>query len=128
MATDLILNDIIKINKSIVDNSIDKYLPRSKEMQIAYNNTVKPLIAQFLEKHNTKQSDFFKVLFSKTDHKSINNLKFRFFGNWGQKVNPHVWATFYLDNDNIRPASHSPQLYVYVDRVEVTGSNPVTPT
>lgn len=115
MNTALIFKDIIKVNKRIVNNGVDKHPPRSKEMQRAYNTDVKPLLSQFFENHKTKQSDFFKQLFNKTDHRSIENIKFRFFGNWGQKVNPHVWATFYIDNEKVRPASHSVQLYVLVD-------------
>ena len=39
--------EIIEINKVIVEKSIDKHLPRTKEMQDAYNGVVKPLLSDF---------------------------------------------------------------------------------
>ena len=44
-------------------------------------------------------------------------LDYYFFGNWGRKVNPHIWATWFVENKNNRPASHSPQIYLLIDHI-----------
>lgn len=114
-----ILSDIININKLIVDNELDKLKPRSKELQIGYNNTVKPYLNEFRSKYGVSERSYIKELLEKCDYKNIENLTLKSFGNWGQKINPYIWATFYLKNSNPRPASHSIQLYILIDHLGV---------
>ena len=45
------ISEIININKTIVDKEVDKLLPRTKEMQEAYNGIVKPLLSKFRDKY-----------------------------------------------------------------------------
>ena len=78
--------EIIEINKVIVEKSIDKHLPRTKEMQDAYNGVVKPLLSDFRNKYGISERTFIKELLLNTNFNQINNLKIQTFGNWGRKV------------------------------------------
>lgn len=110
-----ILQDIIAINKIIVDNEIHLCPPVSQEMGVGYREFVKPLLTEFKKEHTIKRSEFFKSILQHPKLKTNSNLKYRFFGNWGHKVNPFIWATIYCDNDLPKPASFSGQLYLTVD-------------
>lgn len=111
------ISEIININKVIVDNELNNLLPRTKEMQKGYNGIVKPLLEKFKAKYGITERTFIKQILSECDYLKINNLTFKSFGNWGQKINPYIWASFYLNNDNKRPASHSIQLYILIDHL-----------
>ena len=106
--------EIIKINKLIVDKGIDKHLPRTKEMQEAYNGFVKPLLSNFRNKYGTSERTFIKELLLNSNYKQINNLKIQTFGNWGRKINPYIWASFFIENEQ-NSASDSLQLYILID-------------
>ena len=54
--------EIININKVIVDKEIDKHLPRTKEMQEAYNSQVKPSLLKFRDKYGITERTFIKQL------------------------------------------------------------------
>jgi MoxR-like ATPase len=110
-----IFRDIVAINKVIVENEIHLCPPVSQEMGVGYREYVKPLLTEFNKEHSIKRSEFFKSILQHPKLKSNNNLKYRFFGNWGHKVNPFIWATIYCDNNLPKPASHSGQLYLLVD-------------
>ena len=110
-----IFQDIVAINKVIVDNEIHLCPPVSQEMGVGYREYVKPLLTEFSKEHSIKRSELFKSILQHPKLKSTSNLKYRFFGNWGHKVNPFIWATIYCDNDLPKPASHSGQLYLTVD-------------
>lgn len=110
-----IFQDIVAINKVIVDNEVHLCPPVSQEMGVGYREFVKPLLTKFSEEHSIKRSEFFKSILQHSKLKSNSNLKYRFFGNWGHKVNPFIWATIYCDNDLPKPASNSGQLYLLVD-------------
>ena len=110
-----IFQDIVAINKVIVDNEIHQCPPVSQEMGVGYREYVKPLLNEFSKEHSIKRSEFFKSILQHPKLKSNSNLKYRFFGNWGHKVNPFIWATIYCDNDLPKPASNSGQLYLLVD-------------
>lgn len=111
----MMLKDIVNINKLIVDQKIDKHPPLSEGMKIGYNQFVKPAIKNFERTHSLKLSECIKELMQSVNVESLNNLDYRFFGNWGRKVNPFVWATWFVENKNDRPASHSPQIYLLID-------------
>ena len=106
--------EIIKINKVIVDKGIDKHLPRTKEMQEAYNDVVKPLLSDFKNKYGITERTFIKELLLNTNFNQINNLKIKTFGNWGRKVNPYIWASIFIENEQ-NSASDSLQLYILID-------------
>ena len=106
--------EIIKINKVIVDKGIDKHLPRTKEMQEAYNGDVKPLLSDFRNKYGFTERTFIKELLLNTNFNQINNLKIQTFGNWGRKVNPYIWASIFIENEQ-NSASDSFQLYILID-------------
>ena len=110
-----IFQDIVAINKVIIDNEIHLCPPVSQEMGEGYREFVKPLLTKFTEDHSVKRSEFFKSILQHPKLTSNSKLKYRFFGNWGHKVNPFIWATIYCDNDLPKPASHSGQLYLTVD-------------
>ena len=104
------LQEIIAINKVIVDNNLDKLKPRSEEMTDGYNSMVKPLLDRFKESHSFSTNGFIKNLLDKSDSKSISNLKLKAFGNWGRKINPYVWTSFFINT-----VYDSIQLYILVD-------------
>ena len=54
------ISEIININKTIVDKEVDKLLPRTKEMQEAYNGIVKPLLSKFRDKYGKTEITFIK--------------------------------------------------------------------
>lgn len=110
-----IFQDIVNINKLIVDQKIDKHPPLSEGMKIGYNQFVKPAIKNFEKTHNLKLSECIKEVMHSINDESLNSLDYRFFGNWGRKVNPFVWATWFVKNKNDRPASHSAQIYLLID-------------
>ena len=91
------LQEIIAINKVIVENKLDKLKPRSEEMTSGYNSLVKPLLDKFKESHSFSTNGFIKNLLDKSDSKSISNLKLKAFGNWGRKINPYVWTSFFIN-------------------------------
>ncbi len=111
------ISEIVNINRVIVDNELDKLLPRSKEMQEGYNLKVKPLLEKFKKKYGFSERTFIKEILLKCDYLDIYNLTLKSFGNWGQKINSYIWASFYINNENHRPASHSIQLYVLIDHL-----------
>jgi len=111
------LQEIITINKVIVENKLDKLKPRSEEMNIAYNSMVKPLLDKFKESHSFSTNNYIKNILAKCDSKNISGIKLKGFQNYGQKINPYVWTTFYINNENKRPASYSIQLYILVDHL-----------
>ena len=104
------LQEIIAINKVIVENKLDKLKPRSEEMTSGYNSLVKPLLDKFKESHSFSTNGFIKNLLDKSDSKSISNLKLKAFGNWGRKINPYVWTLFFINT-----VYDSIQLYILVD-------------
>lgn len=106
--------EIIKINKVIVEKGIDKLLPRTKEMQEAYNGDVKPLLSNFRNKYGISERTFIKELLLNTNFNQINNLKIQTFGNWGRKVNPYIWASIFIENEQ-NSASDSLQLYILIN-------------
>ena len=106
--------EIININKIIVDNEIDKHLPRTKEMQEDYNSKVKPLLSKFRERYGKTERTLIKELLQNSDYNNINHLKIQTFGNWGRKINPYIWASIYIENDQ-NSASDSLQLYVLIN-------------
>ena len=108
------ISEIIKINKVIVGKGIDKHLPRTKEMQEAYNSDVKPSLLKFREKYGMTERTLIKKLLQDSDFKKINNLKIQTFGHWGRKVNPYIWASIFIENEQ-NSASDSLQLYILID-------------
>lgn len=108
------ISEIININKTIVDKEVDKLLPRTKEMQEAYNGIVKPLLSKFRDKYGKTERSFIKELLESSNYNEINNLKIQTFGNWGRKVNPYIWASIFVENDQ-NSASDSLQLYILID-------------
>jgi len=106
--------DIIKINKLIVDDKIDKHLPRTKEMQEAYNNSVKPLLKNFREKYGKTERAFIKDILEESNFNRIGHLKIKTFGNWGRKINPYIWASIFIENEQ-NSASNSLQLYININ-------------
>jgi len=111
----MMFQDIININKLIVDQEIDKHPPLSEGMKLGYNEFVKPAIKSFESTYNLKLSECIKEVMLSLSKESIDKLDYRFFGNWGRKVNPFVWATWFVGNKKDRPASHSPQIYLLID-------------
>lgn len=109
------ISEIIKINEVIINNQLDKVAPRTEEMQIGYNTYVKPLLQDFKNKHGVSERTLIKSILEKCNFSSINGLNLKSFGHWGQKINPFIWASFFIDNENKRPASHSIQLYMLID-------------
>lgn len=93
------ISEIVNINKIIVNNSLDKLLPRTKEMQDAYNGMVKPLLSKFRDKYGKTEMAFIKELLESTNYKEISSLKIQIFGNWGRKINPYIWASLFIDNE-----------------------------
>ena len=108
------ISEIININKIIVDKKIDKLLPRTKEMQEAYNGIVKPLLSKFRDKYGKTERNFIKELLQNSNYNEINNLKIQTFGNWGRKVNPYIWASIFIENER-NSASDSLQLHILID-------------
>ena len=108
------ISEIININKIIVDKKIDKLLPRTKEMQEAYNGVVKPLLSKFRDKYGKTERNFIKELLQNSNYNEINNLKIQTFGNWGRKVNPYIWASIFIENER-NSASDSLQLHILID-------------
>jgi hypothetical protein len=108
------ISEIININKIIVDNSLDKLLPRTKEMQDAYNGMVKPLLSKFRDKYGKTERGFIKELLENSNYKEFSNLKIQTFGNWGRKINPYIWASIFIENEQ-NSASDSLQLYILID-------------
>lgn len=106
--------EIININKVIVDNGIDKHLPKTEEIQVAYNAVVKPLLSKFRDKYGMTERTFIKGLLQNSDYNKINNLKIQTFGNWGRKINPYIWASILIKNEQ-NPVSDSLQLYIFID-------------
>ena len=78
---------------------IDKLLPRTKEMQEAYNGVVKTLLSKFRDKYGKTERNFIKELLQNSNYNEINNLKIQTFGNWGRKVNPYIWASIFIENE-----------------------------
>lgn len=113
------ISEIVKVNKVIVDNGLDKLVPRTKEMTNGYNNNVKPLLEKFKSKFGKTDRNFIKEILSKCQYLNINDLTLKSFGNWGSKINPYIWASFYTNNENKRPASHSIQLYILIDHLGI---------
>jgi MoxR-like ATPase/predicted Mrr-cat superfamily restriction endonuclease len=108
------ISEIISINKVIIDKEIDKHLPRTKEMQEAYNGEVKPSLLKFRDKYGMTERTFIKKLLQDSDFNQINNLKIQTFGHWGRKVNPYIWASIFIENEQ-NSASDSLQLYILID-------------
>jgi len=113
------LQEIIRINKVIVDSKLDFLTPRTPEMTEGYNNIAKPLLENFKQINGESTNMYLKSLLSKCSDGQRANIQLKSFGNWGHKINPYVWATYYLENDNSRPASHSIQLYIVVNHIGV---------
>ena len=114
MNTKEAFSEIIKINKLIIDNDLDKLLPRTKQMQEAYNNSIKPLLNQFKEKNGKTERTFIKEILEKSNYEKINNLKIKTYGNWGRKINPYIWVSIFVENDQ-NSASNSIQLYLNIN-------------
>ena len=109
-----IIQEIISINKVIVENNLDKLKPTSKEMQVAYNTYVKPKLDSFKSEYGHSSNGYLKSILSKCNEKSIPNLKFKSYGNWGRKINPFVWSSFYLGH-----TIESIQLYISVNHLGI---------
>lgn len=107
--------DIIRINESIINNKIDQCKPRSTEMTEGYNTHIKPLLERFSSNHKKSPRVFLKDLLGEIKT-SDPRISIKHFGNWGIKVYPYIWATFYADNTNSMPASYTMQLYILVDQ------------
>lgn len=114
-----VLQEIIRINKVIVENKLDSLTPRSPEMTEGYNNIAKPLLDDFKKINGVSTNEYLKSLLSQSFDGQGSHIALKSFGNWGNKINPYVWATFYVSNKNKRPASHSFQLYILVNDVGV---------
>ena len=83
-------------------------------MRNAYNLSVKPMISNFKSKYGKSDRGFLKDILQSTNYKSRNNLKIQTFGYWGRKINPHLWASIYVENVE-KTASNSFQFYILVD-------------
>ena len=94
------LQEIIRINKVIVDSKLDFLTPRTPEMTEGYNNIAKPLLENFKQINGESTNMYLKSLLSKCSDGQRANIQLKSFGNWGHKINPYVWATYYLENDN----------------------------
>lgn len=104
------LVEIVNINKVIVEKKIDKLKPTSKESRNAYNTYIKPLLDDFKEKHKVSAGGFLKSILKSCNSDNIPNLKLKSYSNWGRKVNPYVWSSYFLDS-----VYDSIQLYITVD-------------
>ena len=108
------ISEIIAINKVIVDKGLDKLLPRTKEMQEAYNIFVKPLLNDFRSKWGKTERTYIKEILENSDYRNYSNLKIKTFGNWGRKINPYIWASIFIKNES-NSASDSLQLYILIN-------------
>lgn len=108
------IQEIIKINQVIVDKKLNEILPRTKELQTAYNTEVKPLLTEFRKNYGVSERNLLKGLLQNSDYENFDKLKIQTFGNWGRKINHYIWAAIFLQNDN-NSASDSLQFYIVID-------------
>ena len=113
------VKDIIEINKIIYDNELNKL--GMSEMSAPYNKLVKPLLEKFQTEYKSSSSLFIKKSLENCiiDYNQIPGVKIKSFGNWGRKINPYIWASFYIENENDQPFSHSTQLYVLINHIGI---------
>ena len=113
------IKDIIEINKIIYDNELKKLA--MSEMSAPYNKLVKPSLEKFQTNYKSSSSLFIKKLLEECidSYDQMPGMKIKAFGNWGRRINPYVWASFYIDNKNDQPFSHSIQLYVLINHLGI---------
>ena len=109
------IKDIIEINKIIYDNELKKL--GMSEMSAPYNKLVKPSLEKFQTNYKSSSTLFIKKLLEECidSYDQLPGMKIKAFGNWGRRINPYVWASFYIDNKNDQPFSHSIQLYILIN-------------
>ena len=119
MTTRETLQEIIRINKVISDNNLNSLVPRSPEMTEGYNSIAKPLLEQFKKTTGESNRGYIKNILSKCVQSKNGGVELKSFGNWEIKIYPYIWATYYIGNNNSRPASHSFQLYILVNDIGI---------
>ena len=109
------IKDIIEINKIIYDNGLKKL--GMSEMSVPYNKLVKPSLEKFQTNYKSSSTLFIKKLLENCIgfDDQTPGMKIKAFGNWGRRINPYIWASFYIDNKNDQPFSHSIQLYILIN-------------
>jgi len=109
------IKDIIEINKIIYDNGLKKL--GMSEMSVPYNKLVKPSLEKFQTNYKSSSTLFIKKLLEDCIgfDDQTPGMKIKAFGNWGRRINPYIWASFYIDNKNDQPFSHSIQLYILIN-------------